>query len=268
MTINEFNLPKNSIPLAVGGVIILLILIIFSPFGIVGAGERGIQLRFGAVTGKVWGEGLYFKIPLIESVKTVDVKIQKEEAAVSAASRDLQTVTSKVALNYHVDPKKVADIYQSIGTDYKARLIDPYMQEAVKATTAQFTAEELITKREMVREAVKTSLRTKFADSGILVDEFNIVDFEFSKSFNEAIEAKVTAEQNALAAKNKLEQIKFESEQAIASSKGKAEAQRIEGEALRANPQVIELRAIEKWDGKLPQYMTGTVPFVNLPRVQ
>jgi len=264
----EVAFPKKLITFVIVGVIGLVAFATLSPFGIVSAGERGILLRFGAVTGKVLGEGLYFRIPLVETIKTMDVKILKEEAEVTAASKDLQTVTSKVALNYHIDPTKVANVYQSIGIDYKSRMIDPYMQEAVKAITAQFTAEELITKREAVREDVKTSLRTKFTDYGIMVDEFNIVNFEFSKSFNEAIEAKVTAEQNALAARNKLEQIKFESEQAIAASKGKAEAQRIEGDALRANPMVIELRAIEKWDGKLPQYMTGTVPFVNLPKAQ
>jgi len=262
------NLPQlnKTITLVIITVVGLFLLFSLSPFGIVNAGERGIMLRFGAVTGRVLSEGLYFRIPLVESVKIMDVKIQKEEADVSAASKDLQTVTSKVALNYHIDPDKVDSIYQSIGINYSARLIDPYVQESVKAITAQYTAEELITKRELVRDAIKTALRAKFDNSGIVVDEFNIIDFQFSKSFNEAIEAKVTAEQNALAAKNKLEQIKFESEQVIASAKGKAEAQRIEGEALRANPQVIELRAIEKWDGKLPTYMTGTTPFVNLSK--
>lgn len=264
----EENSVKNIVKFVVIMGVGLFVLLTLSPFGIVNAGERGILLRFGAVTGKVFNEGLYFRVPLIESVRTMDVKIQKEEADVSAASKDLQTVTSKVALNYHIDPDRVANVFQNIGLEYKSRLIDPYMQEAVKAVTAQYTAEELITKREIVRDDVKTSLRNKFTNSGITVDEFNIVNFEFSKSFNEAIEAKVTAEQDALAAKNKLEQIKFESEQAIASAKGKAEAQRIEGEALKANPQVIELRAIEKWDGKLPQYMTGATPFVNLPKGQ
>jgi len=266
MTVSE--VPTKIIIFSIIAVIGLFLLMSLSPFGIINAGERGIFLRFGAVTGRIVSEGLYFRIPIVESIKVMDVKIQKDEADVSAASKDLQTVTSRVALNYHIDPAQVAHVYQNIGVEYKARLIDPYVQEAVKAISAKYTAEELITKRELVREDIKTALRIKFANSGILVDEFNIVNFEFSRSFNEAIEAKVTAEQNALAAKNKLEQIKFESEQAIAAAKGKAEAQRIEGDALRANPQVIELRAIEKWDGKLPQYMTGTVPFVNLPKAQ
>jgi regulator of protease activity HflC (stomatin/prohibitin superfamily) len=219
---------------------------------------------FGAVTGEPLQEGLYVKVPFIDSVKKMDVKTQKYEVEAGAASRDLQTVSSKVALNFHVDPTKVNNIYQRIGKDYQERIIVPAVQESVKASTAKFTAEELITKRESVREEIKIVLMTKLNDEGIVVDEFNIVDFDFSKSFNDAIEAKVTAEQNALASKNKLEQIKYEAQQAVESAKGRAEAQKIEGQALLNNPQVLELRAIERWNGILPVYMTGTVPFVNI----
>jgi len=99
------------------------------------------------------------------------------------------------------------------------------------------------------------------------VDEFNIVNFRFSKVFNEAIEAKVTAEQSALAAKNKLEQIKFEAEQRVAEAKGKAEAITVESNALRSNPQILELRALENWNGVLPQVTgSGGIPFINLPK--
>ena len=244
----------------------LLLLFVLSPFGTIAAGERGVHLRFTAVTGKVFGEGLYFRIPLIEAVQTIDVKVQKYEMQSAAASKDLQTVHSVVALNFHIDPAGVATIYQDVGLLFKDRLIDPAMQEAVKASTAKFTAEELITKREMVRDDIKAQLTTRLKDRNILVDEFNIVNFEFSKNFNDAIEAKVTAEQQALAAKNKLEQIKFEADQKIAEARGKAEAMTIESSALRSNPQILELRALEKWNGTLPQVTGGAVPFINLQK--
>jgi len=140
------------------------------------------------------------------------------------------------------------------------------MQEAIKASTAKFTAEELITKRELVRDEIKEVLKTRLKTQNILVDEFNIVNFEFSKNFNDAIEAKVTAEQQALAAKNKLEQIKFEADQKIAEARGKAEAMTIESNALRSNPQILELRALEKWNGTLPQVTGGATPFINLTK--
>ena len=245
---------------------LVLLLFIFSPFGTIAAGERGVHLRFTAVTGKVFGEGLYFRIPLVESMQKMDIKIQKLETTAAAASKDLQTVHSTVALNFHIDPERVSNIYQSVGLQYRERIIDPAMQEAIKGSTAKFTAEELITKREQVREDIKNQLGTRLKEHDVLVDEFNIVNFEFSKIFNEAIEAKVTAEQQALAAKNKLEQIKFEADQKVAEARGKAEAITIESNALRSNPQILELRALEKWNGVLPQVTGGATPFISLPK--
>lgn len=256
---------KNVIRIAVA-IIALILLFFLSPFGTIAAGERGVHLRFTAVTGKLFGEGLYFRIPLIESVQMMDVKVQKYEMESAAASKDLQTVHSVVALNFHVDPDRVANIYQEVGLQFRDRIIDPAMQEAIKASTAKFTAEELITKREMVRDEIKGQLTSRLKSRNILVDEFNIVNFEFSKNFNDAIEAKVTAEQQALAAKNKLEQIKFEADQKIAEARGKAEAMTIESNALKSNPQILELRALEKWNGTLPQVTGGAIPFINLPK--
>lgn len=244
------------------GIIILLVLL--SSFGTIGAGERGIKLRFNALTGKVFGEGLYFVIPFIERVVMIDIKVQKEEIDAQAASKDLQTVTSRIALNYSIDPALAVHLYQNIGTDYKIRIIDPAIQEAVKATTAKFTAEELITRREEVRDEIKMHLIDKLSGTGIKTEQVSIINFDFSPSFNDAIEAKVTAEQNALAAKNKLDQVKYEAEQAIAEAKGKAQALQIEASAINTNPQIIQLRAIEKWDGKLPQVTSGATPFINL----
>ncbi len=253
--------------IAGGIVLLLLIILIGSPIGTVGAGERGIQLRFDAVTGTVLGEGLYFRWPIIERVIKLDIKVQKEQVDATAASKDLQTVNSNVALNFHLNPETVARIYQEVGVDYKTRIIDPTLQEAVKAVSAKFTAEELITRRESVRDEVKVLLHSKLDPRGIVVDEFNIVNFGFSSAFNSAIEAKVTAEQSALAAKNKLEQIKFEADQRIAEALGKAEAIRVESNALRSNPQILELRALEKWDGVLPQVTgAGGTPFINIQR--
>jgi regulator of protease activity HflC (stomatin/prohibitin superfamily) len=245
-------------------VVLFILAVLLSSFGTVGAGERGIKLRFNAVTGKVFGEGLYFVIPMIERVVVIDIKVQKEEADAQAASKDLQTVTSRIALNYSIDPEHAVNLYQNIGIDYKSRIVDPTIQEAVKATTAKFTAEELITKREEVRDAIKLILTEKLSGTGLKVEQLSIINFDFSPSFNNAIEAKVTAEQNALAAKNKLDQVKYEAEQAVAAAKGKASALQIEAQAIDTNPRIIELRAIEKWDGKLPQVTGGAAPFINL----
>lgn len=245
--------------------VLALIIFISNVMVVVQAGKVGVITRFGAVQ-RVISPGLQLKTPFVESVKVVDTRVQKDQVDAEAASKDLQTVKASVALNYRLQAAKVGDLYQAVGLEYKERIIDPAIQEAVKASTARFTAEELITKREEVREDIKIHLKNKLEFRGILVDEFNITNFDFSPSFNQAIEAKVTAEQNALAARNKLEQIKFEAQQAIESAKGKSEAIKIEAAALRDNPQLLELRALERWDGKLPQFMggSGAVPFINI----
>lgn len=262
---NAENRAANAATIVRYGVLFVFVLVLlFGSLGTVGAGQRGIRTRFGAVTGGIVGEGLYFKIPLIETIVKMDVRTQKEEVESDAASKDLQTVKSKIALNYSVNPDSVATLYQTVGTDFKSRIIDPAIQESVKASTAKFTAEELITKREQVRDDIKASLTEHLQPTGIIVEAFSIINFDFSDSFNLAIEAKVTAEQNALAAKNKLSQVQYEALQAIEEARGKAEALRVESQAISANPAIIQLRAIEKWNGILPQVTGAATPFVNI----
>jgi prohibitin 2 len=250
----------------VGFVVVYGVAWLFAGWGTVGAGEKGVKLHWKAVTGEVLGEGLYFKNPFSESVEIVSVQTEKEELTTSAASKDMQSVSAVVALNYHLDPSAVGKIYQQYRHDVKPRVITPAIHEGVKAATARFTAEELLTKREQVRDEIVKNIHEKLSAEGIVVDGFNIIDFDFSKSFNEAIEAKVTAEQNALASKNKLEQVKYEAQQAVEQAKGRAQAISIESEALKSNPQVLELRAIEKWDGHMPQVTSGATPFISLTK--
>jgi len=245
---------------------IVILILVFGSFGTIGAGERGVLLQFGAVQDKIFNEGLYIKIPLIQRIVKMDVKIQKDEVPASASSKDLQIVTSKIALNYHLDPGAVNRIWQEVGKNYNTRIIAPSIQEAVKAVTAMFTAEELITKREEVKEQIKNNLAERISGRSIIVDEFNIIDFSFSPAFNEAIEAKVTAEQLKLKADRDLERIKIEAEQKIAEAQGKASAIQVEAQALKANPKVVELRWIEKWDGKVPVYWGQASPFIGLDK--
>jgi len=258
--VNVKKIVKYSV---IGLVVAILVL---GTFGTVGAGERGVLLQFGAVKDTIFDEGLYVKIPLVHRVVKMDVKVQKDEVAASASSKDLQVVTSKIALNYHVDPNSVNQIWQDIGKNYNVRIISPSIQEAVKAVTAKFTAEELITKREEVKEQIKANLAERLLESAILVDEFNIIDFFFSDAFNVAIEAKVTAEQLKLKAERDLERIKIEKEQKIAEAEGKARAIQIEAQALMANAKVVELRWIEKWNGVVPSYWGNASPFIGINR--
>jgi len=244
---------------------VLLLVLGLGSCGTVNYGERGVLLRFGAVTGNVKNEGLYFKIPLIDRVEILDIKTKKSEVDADASTKDLQMVTSKVALNYHINPNGIAQFFQKFGNNFESNVLDPGLQEILKAVTARYTAEEVITKREQVREDTNALLRERFLPQGMVIDGLNIVNFHFSKVFNDAIEAKVTAEQNALAAKNKLEQVKFEAQQMVEAANGKAKAIQVEASAIANNPLVLQLRALEKWNGTLPQYVgSGSIPFIQV----
>jgi regulator of protease activity HflC (stomatin/prohibitin superfamily) len=251
-------------------VVIIFILIFFRPWVQVGPGQRGIVLNFGAVQKQVMEEGLHLRIPVMQEVVLMDVKVQKAETDAAAASADLQDVTSRVALNYHIVPDQANIVYQNIGVQFKERIIDPAILEVVKAVTAKYTAEELITKRPAVSEAMRRNLMDRLIVNNIAVDAFSIVTFSFSKVFTEAIESKQTAEQLALKAKRDLDRIKIEAEQKITTARAEAESLRLQ----RANisPDLIELRrieanmkAIEKWNGILPQVTGGgAIPLIGL----
>lgn len=259
---------NNSKKIIVSSVIALIIgIVIFNSFTLIPAGFKGIILKFGSIN-RVVDSGIAFKIPFIESVKKISVQTQKEQVETDAASQDLQTVKAIVAVNYNVDPNKVSDLWNSIGNDYKSRVIDPAIQEAVKAATAKYTAEQLITQRPKVKEDIRFSLNSILSVKDIIVSDVSITNFDFSPSFNQAIEAKVTAEQQALQSKNKLEQKKYEAEQIVVTAKAQAEAIKIQAEAItqQGGDNYVQLQAIEKWDGKLPQQFVpgSSVPFLNL----
>jgi regulator of protease activity HflC (stomatin/prohibitin superfamily) len=207
--------------------------------GQVGASERGIVLRLGAATdsdGVPYGilpPGLYFVIPFIESVERMDIRTHAYEAPASAASKDLQEVSTTVTINYRVDPLKVTTVYVDLRRDYVNVVLKPFVQEAVKSVTAEYNAGDLITLRPKVRSQIEESLKTRVGQYGVIVDNVSITDFSFSKVFTDAIEAKVGAAQDAERAKNKLLQIEVEAQQAKAQAGGARDAAiaRAEGEA-------------------------------------
>jgi len=259
------------------GVIAMFAVVLFNPIVLVSAGQRGVLLRWGAVTGTIFPEGLSFKTPISDAVEIMDVRTQKYNADASSASQDLQIVSTKVALNYHLDAGQVAKIYQELGRDYEDRIVQPAIQEMVKASTATFTAEELITKRPEVKTMIEEGLRERLMNYGVILETLSITNFEFSPEFDAAIEAKVTAQQLALKAENDLKRIQVEAQQRVAEADGQAEAKvtvaraeaeaiKIQREAIQESPEILQLRYIEKWNGVLPQYMfgQGVIPLVSV----
>lgn len=249
------------------GVVVLSLVLLLNPFVQVSAGERAVVTHFGAVTGEL-GPGIHWLTPVVSGATVINVQTQKEQAKASAASSDLQTVATDIAVNYNVDPNKVEDLYTKIGLNYQGTVIDPAIQEVVKSVTANYTAEELITKRAQVTSDIQNDLAAKLQVSDIVVTNVNVVDFNFSDQFNTAVEAKVTAQQNALAAQNKLQQVQFEAEQTVATAKAQAQAIQIQAQAINSagGADYVALQAINKWNGILPTQMIpgSTVPFINV----
>jgi regulator of protease activity HflC (stomatin/prohibitin superfamily) len=248
---------------------VLAALWLITPFAAVPAGHRGVMTTFGNPSNTVLSEGLHFRLPFAQHLNLVDVTIQKVEGDGNAASRDLQTVHTKIALNFHVKPEASVTVFRDLGNQPGERIIVPSVQEAVKAVTARFTAEELIAKRTDVRDQIVSQLRERLARHGIVVDEFSIVNFNFSKSFNDAIEAKTTAEQLKLKAERDLQRIEVEARQKVTQAKAEAEAlaaqrQQVTAELIRLREIENQRAAIEKWDGHLPHVSGGAVPFVNV----
>ncbi len=238
--------------------LLLLFFVFFLPFTIVSPGYRGLVTTFGKIQDVPLEPGFHLVSPFSEIIH-MDVRTQKAEAESVAASKDLQVVTTSIAVNYSLDTNALVSLYSTVGKDYEMKLIDPAIQESVKAATALFTAEELITKRNEVSTKIEENLLTQLDQGYFILENVNIVNFNFSDQFNEAIEAKVTAEQDALTAKNKLDQVKYEAEQRVAEAQAEAEAIRIQAESISAQggAEYVKLKWVEKWDGKLPTTMLG-----------
>lgn len=243
----------------VGQVVAVLVFltVVFGSMGVVNAGERGIKLRLGNVVGSL-DSGLYFKLPLVEKVVTINVRTQsviyERENPLASASSDLQDVSIASVTNYHVDPTKVVDIYLQYRTleAFEESVIRPAVRDTVKATASQYTAADLVTKRPDFAQKVAATLNERLSDTYVIVEQSNITDLQFSESFSRAIEAKVTAVQEAEAAKNNLEKIKFEAQQKIETAKAEAEAIRIQAQAINSQggADYVALKKIYQWDGK------------------
>lgn len=261
---------KTMIGLVFLGIIAIMgLIILFGSMMVVDEGERAVITRVGKVE-RVLAPGFHFKMPLFESGTTFQVRTQKIETEATAASRDLQDVTTNVAVQYSLMSDRVADIYSQYQTEnnLRSREIDPAIQDIVKAAAARYNAEELITKRAEVKDAMIVALKERLSGVNVEVTNLDIINFSFSESFALAIEEKVTAEQNASREENRLREIEFRAQQTIETAKAEAEAIRIQADAINSQggADYVNLKAIEKWNGQLPtQFVPGSaVPFINL----
>ena len=245
-------------------VFIGLILVFFLSIFIVKPGEEGIV--FNRITGlkeKTYDEGLHFKIPIVEKSIKMNIRKQKQEELATSASKDLQDVSTTVAVNFVVDKTRLQEVYRAIGkattdVDYmQTEIMNPIIQESVKAITARYAADELITKRPEVKQQIEEDIRERLETHGITVFDVSITEFKFSDTFTTAIESKVRAEQEALEAERILKRIEIEAQQMVAEAKGQAEAIRIINQQLIRSPDYINFLFVDKWDGIMPLAVGG-----------
>lgn len=249
-----------------GVVAVILVVMLFLSFTVVGVGEVGLKVRFGQVVGEPMTSGIHGKIPFIDSIKKFDTKVQKIEVKTSGASKDLQDVSMQVAVNYSINPTAVQNLYSRVGTGYEKIVLQPSVNEVLKAVVSQYTAEELITKRQEVSVGMGEELTKKLTEYGIIADNINILDLSFSEAFNQAIEAKQVAQQNALKAQQDLERVKVEAEQQIAQARAEAESYKLKNQEI--TDKTLQLKWIEKWNGQLPSVMSDGTNILDLSNLK
>jgi regulator of protease activity HflC (stomatin/prohibitin superfamily) len=246
--------------------VLVAIIAILGSFTQVGVGEVGIVKHWGAIDPDhpdIFDPGIHAKVPFRDDVVIFDTRIQKEQVDASAASKDGVTIHSTIAVNFHIDAAHAPLILQTLGPNYKDRIIDQQIQQAFKDVTAQYAGLELIQKREEVAIKARTTLKDKLSPYYIIVDEFTIPNYEFPKEFNDAILATQVANQQNLQAKQLQEKARTEAETALIVAQGLANAQKAQATTL--TPEYLQLQAINKWNGQLPQYLTpgAAIPFIG-----
>ena len=267
----SFKRPRNapgrlrtrSIGLLIAAFVLLMAL--WSSIVTIGPGSRGVLMTFGAVHQGVLTPGLHFKLPFVQSVKQMNVQIQKSQTDETAASRDLQNVSTEVAVNWAINPLDAEWVYQHLGdeSELTSKVIAPVVSNAVKAVAAKYNAEDLIESRAKVAAEIQQQIITALNQYKVQVQGVNITNFQFSHVYTEAIEQKQVAQQRALQATYDLQRTKIQAEQEVAKAEGQSQAQKLLQQTI--TPQIIQLKAVEKWNGVLPQVVggSGTLPMVG-----
>lgn len=256
------------------GIVVAVVVLVFIfiaigglPWYTIDQGERGVMTSFGKTSPDPLQPGLGFKWPIVQAVHIYPVRVQVHSAPASSASKDLQSVETTIAVNYHFEPADVVKIYSKLSRDYEAVIIDPNVQDAVKNATAQFTAPELIQQRPNVEAMISGRLKQELGNYYIVVDNVLIVNFAFSQQFKDSIEAANTAKQQLLQAQTQKEISQVQADMVVINATAKAQELELQGNALKQNPDVATIKFIEKWNGVLPLYSaggSGLIPFLNV----
>jgi len=258
------NKEKQSLILAV--VILFIVFVMFcNPMAIVGVGERGVKVTLGRVSPQSYSEGVHFVTPFISKIKVMNVKTQKVNIATEVYTKDIQQAKISYVINYNLMPQYAHQMYREVGMNYVDNILMPVVEGNIKDVIGRWNAQDLVANRAVATADILVKLQNQLKERYINITSFQIIDINYSEVFEKAIESKVTAEQEALKAKNKTVQVEEEARQKLISAQAEAQSMKIRATALTQNKALVEYEAVQKWDGKLPEYMMGnSIPFINL----
>ncbi len=261
---------ENSNKIIVPAIVISLLVVLiafFNPIAIVGVGERGVKVTLGKVSPTSYTEGIHFVTPFISHIKTMNVKTQKNYVETSVYTKDIQNAQITYVLNYNLQPENAHKMYREVGTGYLETVVTPVVEGTIKDVIGKWNAQDLVANREIATREILVKLQQHLTPKYVNVTDFQMTAIEYSNVFEKAIENKVTAEQEALRAKNKTVQIQEEAKQKVISAEAEAKSMAIRAHALTQNKALVEYEAVQKWDGKLPEYLMGnSIPFINLSK--
>ena len=247
-------------------VTLLVLFVVFcNPIAMVGVGERGVKVTLGVVSEQSFSEGIHFVTPFISKIINMDVRTQKRSVTTSVYTKDIQQAKISYVINYNLQPDYAYKMYREVGMAYEDKVLLPVVEGTIKDVIGKWNAQDLVANREQATSEILTKLQNHLKDNYINVSDFQITAINYSDVFERAIESKVTAEQEALKAKNKTVQIQEEAKQKLISAEAEAKSMAIRANALTQNKALVEYEAVQKWDGKLPYYMMGnSIPFINI----
>ena len=256
---------KLSLIIAIG--ILFIIFILFcNPVAIVGVGQRGVKVTLGKVSPQSYSEGIHFVTPFISKIHVMNVKTQKLSTPTEVYTKDIQQARISYVVNYNLMPQHVHEMYRQVGMNYVDTILMPAIEGNIKDVIGKWNAQDLVANRATATADILGKLQSQLEKKYINVTSFQIIDINYSEVFERAIESKVTAEQEALKARNKTVQVEEEAKQKLISAQAEAKSMQIRATALTQNKALVEYEAVQKWDGKLPEYlMGGSIPFINLP---
>ena len=245
--------------------LLVCFLVMCNPFVMVGPGERGVKIKLGEVQDKSYSEGLHIIFPFIQKFRTMDVKTQRNTLTTQVYTKDIQQARITYVINYNIQQDYVHKLFQKVGMDYESKILTPVVEGTIKDIIGKWNAQDLISNREKATGDILYKLQAQLKDNFINVTDFQMTDINYSKVFEQAIESKVTAEQEAQRAKNKTVQVQEEARQKVIAAEAEARSMAIRAQALAQNKSLVQYEAVQKWDGKMPQYMLGnSVPFINV----